>query len=85
MNLALYDDFVTESVGYPDIFLHNEDFKLIVEDSIARKEFIEKFGNGICIGVLGKQTEEGFIEEECNINIPNDIFREGDFSYYGKL
>lgn len=85
LTVVLYRDDVLEGVGYPNYYLTNEDFCFVVTDADARHDFIRHFGEGVCVGPLGRETADGFVDEDPVVDLPKDSLRKGDFSYYGKL
>lgn len=85
LNIAIYNTGSLEAVGSPDLWFSAEDLQFIMENETARSDLIHKFGEGICIGVLGTETAEGFVESEVSVEILPDDMRKGDLSFYEKL
>ena len=85
LNVALYSTGIFESCGVPNYFLKEQDFNLIVKDETARRSLIAQLGEGVCVGLLGTKTPQGYVEEEQQAVIPSDDERKGDMGYYEKL
>ena len=84
INMALYSDSVFESCGVPNYFLSDSDLKTLLEDEQSRGAFISEYGEGVCVGVLGKKTPYGY-EEDDEVPLPDDSMRKGDLSFYEQL
>lgn len=84
INIALYSDGVFESCGVPNYFLFDADLKALLQDDAFRDAFIAKFGEGVCVGTLGKRTPAGFVEDT-DFELPEEDLRKGDLSFYEKL
>lgn len=85
LNLAVYGSGCIEAIGVPDVFFSADDIRYIVRNERARNDLIRVFGDGVCVGAIGRATPEGFIEDENEIEIPEDELREGDMGFYGQL
>ena len=84
INIALYSDGAFESCGVPNYFLKDEDLKTLIEDEQCRDDFIAEYGEGACVGVLGRETPDGYVEDD-EFCLPDDAMRKGDLGFYEQL
>lgn len=78
------DGFI-DGIGKPQIFVTQEDLFFVLQNASVREAFVDKYGQGICIGILGSKSMNGWVESELHLDLPADVNRRGNLSYYAKL
>ena len=77
-------DFICEALGCPTLFLKNEDFSELILNVTNRAKFVQEFGEGITVGVLGEKTPEGYVDKSFKVDITLEEPK-GDLCYYEQL
>lgn len=85
LNIVLTNNGAIAVPGIPKFYFNDADLVRLLHDQDLICAFVQKYGQGVSVGRLGRLGSDGVYREDVKIEKVTDVSENGDLGYYAKV